>query len=252
VPKVTWGGGVTADDIDSAERSQFKPYDGPPVPNGMYAWRVKQLKKGKSQADNPKVIYGLELLPRRSRPDEKKYAGFYVSGSIAVVESQAFKLGPFLDALGVSSTDFLNRTSVEAEKDNYGNAKITKIGEWLNDGKTIVLASLGDENDQKGNSRKAIMNFWPVEETAAKSSDEDDDSEEEEEEKPTPRKKAATKSKKKPEPDEDEGEEEEEEPPAKSKKAPAKKAAKKAAPKRSRDEDEDADEDSDEDDEAPF
>ena len=245
---------MSADDINDAERSQFKPYDGPTPPNAMYAWKVKVLKQGKAQSGNDKLIIGLELTPRRSRPDEKPYKGYFLTESIAIVESMAGKLASFLDAIGVNGSAFLNSTSVEQEKDRNGNRKITKIGKWLNDGSTYVLASIQDD-EYNGSIRKRINNFWPVEDAAKANDDEDeDDSEEEEEETPAPRKKAAKKAAKRapePEPDDDEGEEEEEEPPAKKK--PAKKAAKKAAPKRSRDDDEDdAEEEDPEDDEAPF
>lgn len=247
--KVTWGGGMDADTLNDAERSQFKPYDGPVPPNALYCWRVKVLKKGKSQADNNKLIIGLELVPRRSRPDEKPYAGYFATESIAVVESMAGKLGSFLDAIGVTGSDFLNRTLDDGEKDQRGNTKIIKIGKWINDGKTYILASLGDDS-WNGETRKRIQNFWPVEQAAKAEPEESDETEEEEEEQPrrTTAKKAAPK-RREPEPDEDEAEEEES-----PRRPAAKKAAKKAAPKRraQEDEDEDAGESDDEDDEAPF
>lgn len=249
--KVTWGGGVTADDIDGAERSQYKPYDGPTPPNAMYAWKVKILKKGKSQADNTKLIIGLELVPRQSRPDEKPYKGYFVSESIAVVESMAGKLGAFLDAIGVSSSDFMNRTSDSGEKDARGNVNITKIGKWINNGETYILASLGDDS-YNGENRKRVQNFWPVEGlTGSKSGDSDEDDEDDEDDAPPPRKtkKVTKKRQPEPEPDEDEDEDEDDSPPP-----PKKKAAKKAAKKRKapEPEEDDADDEDDEDEDAPF
>jgi len=255
VAKVTWGGGVTGRALDEADRSQFTPYDGPVPPNKLFCFRVKMLKKGKSSNDNPQLIIGLELVPRRTRPEEKQYKGYYITDYIVVLESTTFRVAPFLDAIGVSGREFAEHTSV-GPKDDRGSKPITKIGHWVNDGKQFVLATLKDGMDQKGNPRKEIAGYRPVEELTSKSDEEEDDSigeEEEEEEAPArkPAKKAAPKKRQpEPEPEPEEEEEEEESPP------PRKKAAaKKAAPKRRRDEDEDeegADAESDEEDEAPF
>lgn len=245
--KVTWGSGISAGDIDGAERSQFKPYDGPTPPNAMYAWRIKVLKKGKSAADNTKLIIGLELTPRQSRPEEKRFKGFYVTESIAVVESMAGKLGAFLDAIGVSGSDFMERTKDDGEKDQRGNVKITRIGKWVNDGKTLIMGSIADDS-YNGETRKRISNFWPVEVAQTQPNDDDEDDSDDEEEAPAPKKASAKKAsakKRAAEPD-DEEDDEDDEPPVK------KKAAKKAAAKRKAEPEEDAEDDEEDDEDAPF
>lgn len=250
--KVTWGDDLTREALDDVERDRFKPYDGPPVPNAMYAWRLKVLKRGKAKSSgNTQIIIGLELVPRSSRPEEKPYAGYFITDYISVLESQAFKIAPFLDALGVSSTDFLKRTSDTGEKDDRGSVPIAKIGDYVHDGKFILLASIGDDTDQNGAPRKRITGYYPAPEgeqaKKSKRRDEDDEEEDdEEEERPAKKSKKATATKKRksePEPDEDD---EEDEPPRKKKAAPAKKKRREPEP------DEDEDDNEDEDDDAPF
>ncbi len=253
--KVTWGGDFDGSTFDDAERSQFKPYDGPIPANAMYAWKVKNVKRGETSNGNDQLIIGLELIPRRSRPDEKKYKGYYITHFLVMTEGTAWKVAPFLDALGVSGADLVSRTKDTGEEDNRGNVPLVSIGKWKNDGSTIVLASLEDDDYKEG--RKRIREFWPVEDAAKDEDDEEesDDSEDDEEEAPKrPAKKAAAKkSTKRAEPDEDADEDDDEEERRPAKKAAAKKAApaKKAAGKRKA-KDEDADEDDEDGDEAPF
>lgn len=246
--KVTWG--VSGSDLDEADRDQYTPYDGPTPPNQLFCFRVKMLKKAKTSNGNPQLIIGLELVPRRSRPEEKRYAGYYITDYIVVLDSTTFRVAPFLDAIGVSGSDFAERTSV-GEKDDRGSWPITKIGKWVNNGKQFVLATLKDGTDRDGNPRKEIGKYWPVpdENGEATAASEDDDDGEEEEQTRRPAKKAAAKKRQpEPEPDDDDGEEEETPTPPK-KKATAKKAAPKRKPV---DDDEDAEDGDDEDDEAPF
>lgn len=243
--KVKWGGGLSGGDFDNADRNQFSPYDGPPVPtNTLFCWKVKILKRGKSTGGHDQLIVGLELTPRRSRPDEKPYAGFYTTDYIIVREDTLFRVAPFLDAIGVSGADFAERTDVEREADSRGSRSILKIGRWVNNGKNYVMATLVDSDDGKGNPRKKIGSYWPIPEESSKVEetvelDDEGDTELDEEEETTPKKKAS-KRRAEPEPDDDEGEDDSEDssddeddepvPPRKSAKkaAPAKKATKKS------------------------
>lgn len=245
--KVKWGGGLSGSDFDNADRSNsFKPYDGPPVPtNTLFCWKIKVLKRGKTTNGYDQLIVGLELTPRRSRPDEKPYAGFYITDYITVMEDSLFRVAPFLDAIGVSGTDFAERTIVEQDADRRGSRAITKIGRWINNGKNYVMATTVDGDDGKGNPRRKVGNYWPIPEAEDSEAEEESDSENdwEEEEQPRPAKKA-TKKAQRPAP-EGEGEDDEEPTPRKA----AKKTTAKKATGRSR---RDADEDEGEDDDPPF
>lgn len=239
--KVKWGGGLSGEDFDSAERQQFAPYAGPPVPNALYCWKIKMLKRSKTSNNNDQLIIGLELTPRRSRPDEKKYAGYYITDYLVITPDTLWKVAPFLDAIDVTGAEFAERTIVENEADRFGSRKITKIGSWVNNGKQYVMGTLTDGQDRDGNPKKVIGGYWPIpeaEDSSAAEADEEEDEGEEEDERPPAKKTAAKKATRRAqEPDPDEEEQEEEETPPR--KATKKAAAKKAAPRRAADEEED-------------
>lgn len=253
--RVKWGGGLSADTFDDAERGQFEPYMGPPVPNGVYCWKIKRLKLGKSSGGHRQLIFGLELTPRRSRPEEKKYSGYYLADYQVVTEGRAGFIAQVLDSLGVSGRDLIERMDTRGEADDRGNMDVAKIGKWVNNGKQYIMAGLVDGANQDGTPRKEIRGYWPIPEEGSSSQADDDDEGEEEEERSTKRtsKKAAPKRRARDEDDDDSDSDSDSDPDEEQEeRRPAKKAAKKAAPKRrSRDED-DADEDEGEDDDPPF
>lgn len=172
--RVTWGGGVTGADLDNAERNQFKPYDGPIPTNGVYTFKIKWLRSQTSQAGNPKLTAGLELVPRQSRPDEKPYKGFFLVDGIPVMnEDWSHKrVAAFLDAIGVSGDDFAKRTVDDGSE--QGN--IVKIGKVVPVGR-YVLVNLVDGKDQNGNARKEVSfggYYAPPQGPAASEPDGDD------------------------------------------------------------------------------
>lgn len=150
MPKVDWG--VSSRDVDNFDREkQFKPYDGPIPSNGVYRWRIKVLKFiAGTQQKLPQLRIGLELLPRKGRKDERGYAGYFIMIFPPVSNNTQFRYVPFLDALGIASREFTERTIT----DNEGN--ITRIGKWRNDGEQVIKAALVDGSDQNGNPRKDI------------------------------------------------------------------------------------------------
>ena len=167
--KVKWGGGISQDAIDEVDTSkQFTPYDGPTPPNGVYRFVVKVLRKASSNAGNPQLQIGLELVPRSDRPDQKPFKGYFMMDFIPVMDSTAWRLRPFLDAIGVTSKEFVNGTMTD-EDDN-----ITKIGKKVVKG-TLVAVSIKDGQDQKGNSRKEVGQYIPVVDDEAGLSDDHDD-----------------------------------------------------------------------------
>jgi hypothetical protein len=158
MPKMDWG--ISRSVIDDFDRSkQYAPYTGPEPRNGVYQWKVKVLKTAPATRDkHPQLRIGLELVPRNK--EEKRYAGYFLMlfRSITPDGRNDFTWVPFIDALGVTSTDFTNRTIT----DNDGN--VQKIGKWTNRQDALILAQLKDDSDQQGNARKEIGWFGPLNE----------------------------------------------------------------------------------------
>lgn len=174
MPRVQWG--VSASDVDDFDRdSQFKPYAGPiPPGNTVYAWRIKVLKNvAGDRKKNPQLRVGLELVPRQGF-GESKYAGYFVMDFIPIMSSTAFRYVPLLDALGVSGREF------EASTINDKEGNIKKIGRWVNDGETVVIAMLSDGEDQNGEPRKEIRagTYGDLPSHIALSESDDDDEDE--------------------------------------------------------------------------
>lgn len=165
---VNWG--ISTRDIDNFDRdAQYKPYRGQIPPNAVYRWRITKLQffPGTGQK-YPQLRIFAKLIPRTQA--EQKYADFSVVSFRAVAPQTPFNYVPLLDALGVSSADFKNRTIADSE----GN--ISRIGKWRNDGKQEIDAQLKDDEDQKGNARKDIG--WigaPKDVTDDEPDDSDDD-----------------------------------------------------------------------------
>lgn len=167
MPRANWE--VSPRDVRNFDRSkQFKPYTGPmPTFGTVYQFLIKQLKFSPSTTEKlPQLRIGLELSPRRK--DEKRFAGFFVMSFRSVANNTQFAYVPFLDAIGVSETDFTNRTVTDEE----GNIK--RIGNWRNDGKQYVMAQLKDSDNGKGGTRPDVGWIGAVEDVNT-DEDEDDD-----------------------------------------------------------------------------
>lgn len=174
--RVKWGAGAPkATDIDKWDRSsQIKPYDGPIPPNSVYHWAVKVLKQVPAERGKlPQLRVGLELVPRKGRPDEKSYKGYFIMDFLPVSPQTLFRYVPFLDAIGVKGRDFLEATTV----DDDGN--ILKIGKWVKTDDTLIAASIKDDADQNGNPRKGIGTYMAIDSESDDDSDEDEESDEE-------------------------------------------------------------------------
>ena len=100
MPRANWG--INSADVDEFDRdSQYKPYDGPIPPNGVYEWNVKVLKfAAATKEKTPQLRVGLELSPREDR-DEDQYEGYFKMAFLNVSDKTAFVYVPFLDAIGV-------------------------------------------------------------------------------------------------------------------------------------------------------
>jgi hypothetical protein len=166
--RVNWG--ISADDIDNFERNQYTPYDGPIPPNNVvFKFKIKILRFTPATGDkHPQLRIGLELVPRNS--DDKKFAGYFIMLYRHITERSQFVYVPFLDALGITGKDFINRTIADEE----GNIKT--IGKWRNTGSEHVMCMLKDDKGSDGIMRKDVAWFGPLKETDE--APEDDDIEE--------------------------------------------------------------------------
>jgi hypothetical protein len=161
--KVKWGG-VTGKGIDEVDTSkQFTPYAGPVPPAGVYQFHLKILRQGMSSNNNPQLILGLVLVPRKGMPEQNKFKGYFLMDYIVVMEQTQFKVRPFLDAIGVKGRDFTDR----CVDDGSDKKNITKIGNWIQDGKKFLLVSIGMGSDNNGNSRMEVKGYVPAANAAA-------------------------------------------------------------------------------------
>lgn len=169
MPKARWD--IEAGDIDGFDRSsQYTPYRGPQPPRGVYSFLIKKAVFIAATRDKlPSLRLGLELLPRDGS-DDRTYSGFYFTAFLPISNKTAFRYVPLLDAIGVSSNDFINKTITDAE----GN--ISRIGRWRNDGETIVDVQIQLEEDNKGNPQMQAKGFWaPAPDATYDDADADDD-----------------------------------------------------------------------------
>lgn len=169
MPKVRWG--ISASDIDEYDRdNQYTPYTGPTPPNAVYQWQVKVLKYvagGRESHDQLRI--GLELVPRKGRKDEAKYAGYFVMKFCHITSKAAFTYVPFLDAIGASGDDFKERTISDEE----GNIK--KIGRWRNNGDEILMGQLIERPDTNQVLRKEVSWIGPLAQDEDELDDDDDE-----------------------------------------------------------------------------
>lgn len=165
MPIVRWG--IDATDVDDFDRStQFTPYRGKTPPNAVYDWEIKRMiYTAATREKNPQLAVSLELVPRDK--SEEKYAGYFITDFIPVMDKTQWRYVPLLDALGISGRDFANKTKVDAE----GN--ILRIGSWSLRECNMVAARLKDGKDKVGNPKKEIGGYWECVDVEADDDDED-------------------------------------------------------------------------------
>lgn len=165
MPKVKWGGESLAsalDEYEEDESRQYKTYDGPKPPKGVYNWKITRMEKTESSGGFPQLIVHLELDPRHA--EQKKYAGYYMRDYIIVKTdgSTAFRVKPLLEALGVSGKQFVTATVVDAE------GHVQKIGPVTIPGR-VVGGNIWPQKDKP--------EYFNIKYLPAKLADEKDDSE---------------------------------------------------------------------------
>jgi hypothetical protein len=125
MPKATWGAGdnaLTSADVDNAERSEPRTrYSGEMPPGGTYRWTVSSLKKDTSSTGNPKLVVMLEL-DGSWMPNHKQYDGAPHWDHLPVLASTKERVANFLDAIGATGADLLEKCVVDE------NGYVTKLG----------------------------------------------------------------------------------------------------------------------------
>lgn len=167
MPKANWG--ISASDVDEYDREDlYTPYLGDPPPSGtVYLWTIKKMTAVPATEDKtPQIRVGLQLKPRNKA--QQKYKGYYITAFVHISDKTKWSYIPFLDALGVSGRDFVNRTIT----DESGN--VAKIGAWKNDGKQVIAAQLND-NDPEFASKNPKKIGWMGEAPEGSVSDDDED-----------------------------------------------------------------------------
>lgn len=202
MPRADWGIS-TADARNFDREKQYKPYTGPkPSPRTVFQWQITVCKFfPKTRSKNAQLRLGLKVVPRNS--DEKRFKDFFVMTFRSVTPKTQFTYIPFLDAIGASESDFVNKTLVDEE----GNIK--RIGAWRNDGKQLVMAEYVLSEDQSGNPRDDVGWIGELEEASEDDEEDyeddeyiddddieageeyDEDEEEEEESEPAPKRRSS-------------------------------------------------------------
>lgn len=135
MPRATWGAGdkaLTADDINGAERQETtKRYSGPLPMAGTYRWVIQSLKKETSSNDNP-MVRVFATLDGSWMPNHEAYDGCPFWDRIPVMQSTKERLANFLDSIGATGEDLLEKTVLDEQ------GMITKLGA-VGDPKGIIV-----------------------------------------------------------------------------------------------------------------
>lgn len=145
MPKVKWGGDLTPDDVDSAESRRGDDYAGDVPPSGIYRFKLRWSKKGKSEQNNPKLT-SLLVLDGSWKPEHKKYDGCPFWDHMPVTKKTAFRVRQYCDALNITSADFMGKMVIDDE----GN--VQKIGKLkiADEDLLVYLKVTREDNDDYG------------------------------------------------------------------------------------------------------
>lgn len=129
MPKVKWG--ISNDEPEELE--QYDVYDGPELRSGVYQGNVLRLTvvKNRNDDDMLKVMFQVD-----ETGDKAKYNGAVLWSNQNVTDQSKPYLLQFLKALGLTWSDFTNRTVLEDGKERP--TKVLKIGRVkFNDGNEV-------------------------------------------------------------------------------------------------------------------
>lgn len=157
MPKTTWGSDLDEEAIESAESRDS--YTGPVPPKGVYRFRLRSLKKGKSKAGNPMVRF-FGVLDGTYKDGHKKFDGAPLWVDTAVMSSTAFRIKALVNGLGVTAKQFMTSTVTD---DAEPEANILKIGTKKITENMLVYVNIKPEDGEQG-ERIGIVGggFLPV------------------------------------------------------------------------------------------
>lgn len=170
MPKVKWGGDLTPDAINEAERREGGEYMGDTPPKGVYRFKLRFSKKGKADSGNPKLTT-LLVLDGSWKPEHRKYDGCPVWDHMPVTAKTAWRVRAYCDALNITSTEFMEKMVIDDE----GN--VQKIGKLkIADEDRLVLVSVKPQKDEQYGERLVLANgYLPFKEDDDEDSDDDTD-----------------------------------------------------------------------------
>lgn len=155
MPKATWGSGdqaLTAADIDNVDTSNnFKPYTGSIPGSGVYRFVLRRIKKGISSTNNPKALIIL-ALDGTWRKEHAAFEACPLFDHMPVMKSTAFRVRAFCDAMGISSSDFMNRMIVDDD------GRVTKIGKLELTGEELVYVNVVREKGNEEHGPRLTLN----------------------------------------------------------------------------------------------
>jgi hypothetical protein len=166
--KVNWG--TSAADIDNAEEfeSDFKPYEGPVPPRGVYRVALKQAEKKAFGSGNN----GVELLFEIAEPGSSakaKYNGCPLWFYLVDTETGAGNIKNFMRAIGGSGRNWAN---TQTSKDDRDRDMVTKFGAIVVKGLTARAETRLETYE--GEKRAKIQRFLPKADEPEPGDDSDD------------------------------------------------------------------------------
>lgn len=175
--KVKWG---SIDESAIAEATTSLTYVGPLPKKGVYRFKLRSCQYTTSSNDNP-MLKNLWLLDGSWRPEHEQYDGCPVWDNLPVMESTAFRVKAFCDALGVSYRDFLNKTIIDEDKNvkSIGSLKIQ-------DEDLLVCLNVDVDDDPEYGERLVLArrggSYIPVPDEDEDEDEDDEDYDEDDEE----------------------------------------------------------------------
>ena len=165
--KVKWG--VTGEEVDNTDPGEaYEIYDGPVPPSGIYRLAVKSAEYTLFSTGSK----GLKLLliVDENRTDKKRYNGAPCWDNVIDLESTAFKIRQFVDAIGAEGKDWDN-TVIDSNK------MVTKFGRVKVEG-LFIRAQLKRGQNQSGDPRLEVNRYLPMSSGGDEEPSGDDDGEE--------------------------------------------------------------------------
>lgn len=170
--KVKWA--ISDDDPEFVP--SFDVYDGPEPPAGVYRFRLRRLGIRKN-SNNDDMLNGL-LVISDSRPDKKKYNGWTVWFNQNVTDQGKPYLVQFLASIGVTLSDFVNKSAHDGATVTERPVQITRIASVKMESEPMLRASLGmsKPTEKYPIAKMEAKQFLPLEEeTDADDKDGDDE-----------------------------------------------------------------------------